>query len=182
MCFLSIARPWFICSCCGIDFYCFSYTVCFVKIREWQWSCGVWNCCHIWRYFRKESNKMCITHNITIYSVNNTTIYIGKQYSKFGDMFRFFRSIIRLNTKHSTGTFSEGVHYGIPYCLQNILTWKIIELFHQPTIMHNFYSLTICLLHYYTRHVSSINMPIFRRKNCIHTASGIFASSWRWAC
>ena len=51
-----------------------------------------------------------------------------------------------------------------------------IELFHQPTLMHNFfYSLTICLLHYYPRHVSSINMPIFRRKNCIHTASGIFA-------
>ena len=50
-----------------------------------------------------------------------------------------------------------------------------IELFHQPTLMNNFYSLTICLLHYYPRHVSSINMPIFRRKNCIHTASGIFA-------
>ena len=50
------------------------------------------------------------------------------------------------------------------------------ELFHQPTLMHNFlYSLTICLLHYYPRHVSSINMPIFKRKNCIHTASGIFA-------
>ena len=50
------------------------------------------------------------------------------------------------------------------------------ELFHQPTLMHNFlYSLTICLLHYYRQHVSSINMPIFRRKNCIHTASGIFA-------
>jgi len=49
-----------------------------------------------------------------------------------------------------------------------------IELFHQPTLMHNFlHSLTICLLHYYPRHVSSINMPIFRRKN--HTASGIFA-------
>jgi len=31
------------------------------------------------------------------------------------------------------------------------------------------------LLHYYPRHVSNINMPIFRRKNCIHTASGIFA-------
>ena len=42
--------------------------------------------------------------------------------------------------------------------------------------MHNFlYALTICLLHYYPRHVSSINMPLFRRKNCIHTASGIFA-------
>ena len=41
--------------------------------------------------------------------------------------------------------------------------------------MHNFlYSLTICLLHYYPRHVSSINMLMFRRKNCIHAASGIF--------
>jgi len=35
------------------------------------------------------------------------------------------------------------------------------------------YSLTICMLHYYPRHVSNINMPIFKRKNCIHTASGI---------
>ena len=31
------------------------------------------------------------------------------------------------------------------------------------------------MLHYYPRHVSSINMPIFRRKNCIHKASIIFA-------
>ena len=45
-----------------------------------------------------------------------------------------------------------------------------IELFHQPTLTHNFlYSLIIRLLHYYPRHVSSINMPIFRRKNCIYT-------------
>ena len=29
------------------------------------------------------------------------------------------------------------------------------------------------MLHYYPQHVSSINMPIFRRKNCILTASGI---------
>jgi hypothetical protein len=28
------------------------------------------------------------------------------------------------------------------------------------------------MLHYNPRHVSSINMPIFRRKNCITTASG----------
>ena len=35
------------------------------------------------------------------------------------------------------------------------------------------YSLTICMLHYNPRHVSNINMPIFRRKNCIITASGI---------
>ena len=44
------------------------------------------------------------------------------------------------------------------------------------SLMHNFlYSLTIYLLHYYPRHVSSFNMAIFRRKNCIITASGIFA-------
>jgi hypothetical protein len=35
------------------------------------------------------------------------------------------------------------------------------------------YSLTICMLHYNPRHVSSINMPIFWRTNCIITASGI---------
>ena len=83
----------------------------------------------------------------------------------------------------------------------------MMQLFHQPTLRHSFlYSLTIRLLHYYPRHVSSINMPIFRRKNCIHTASGMSVrsqpvycadvyrerryqmlceynfSSWRWAC
>ena len=31
------------------------------------------------------------------------------------------------------------------------------------------------MLHYYPRRVSSINMPIFTRKNCIHTVSGIVA-------
>ena len=35
------------------------------------------------------------------------------------------------------------------------------------------YSLTVCMLHYNPRHVSSINVPIFRRKNCIITASAI---------
>ena len=51
-----------------------------------------------------------------------------------------------------------------------------IRYSNQPTLMHSFlYSLTIYLLHYYPRNVSSINMPIFRRKNRIHTASGIFA-------
>ena len=32
----------------------------------------------------------------------------------------------------------------------------------------------ICMLHYNPRHVSSINVSIFRRTNCITTASGIF--------
>jgi len=40
--------------------------------------------------------------------------------------------------------------------------------------MHKFfYSITICVLYYDPRHVSSINMHIFRRTNCIITASGI---------
>jgi hypothetical protein len=35
------------------------------------------------------------------------------------------------------------------------------------------YSITICMLHYNPRYVSSINMPIFRRTNCIITGSVI---------
>jgi len=41
--------------------------------------------------------------------------------------------------------------------------------------MHNSLFINKCTLHYYPRHVLSINMPIFRSTNCIHTASGIFA-------
>ena len=68
------------------------------------------------------------------------------------------------------------VQYNMSDQCEKVQTCKSLELFHQPTLMHNFfYSLTIRLLRCYPRHVSSINMPIFRRKNCIHTASGIFA-------
>ena len=52
---------------------------------------------------------------------------------------------------------------------------KGIELFHLPTLMHNSLFINTCMLHYYPRHVSSINMPIFRRTNCFHTAPGIVA-------
>ena len=41
--------------------------------------------------------------------------------------------------------------------------------------MHNSLFINKYVLHYYPRHVSSINVPIFRRKNCIHAASGIVA-------
>jgi len=52
----------------------------------------------------------------------------------------------------------------------------LYETISSTNLMHNFlYSLIIRLLHYYPRYISSINMPIFRRKNCFHTASGIFA-------
>ena len=33
-------------------------------------------------------------------------------------MFPFKGTIIKPNTKHSTGTFRECAHYVIPYCLQ----------------------------------------------------------------
>ena len=70
----------------------------------------------------------------------------------------------------------SNLFYKVGIIFQQFCTNNQMELFHQPTLMHNFlYSLTICLLHYYPRHVSSISMPIFRRKNFIHTASGIFA-------
>ena len=35
------------------------------------------------------------------------------------------------------------------------------------------------MLYYYPRHVSSLNIPIFRRTNCILTESGVFAISKR---
>ena len=55
-----------------------------------------------------------------------------------------------------------------------LFSFFFFDLFHLPTLMHNsLYSLTICMLHYNPRHVSSINMPIIRRTNCIVTASGI---------
>jgi hypothetical protein len=38
-----------------------------------------------------------------------------------------------------------------------------------------FYSITICMLRFNPRHVSSINMLVFRRTNCIITASGVVA-------
>ena len=49
----------------------------------------------------------------------------------------------------------------LTYCSNNQLNAKLL------------YSITICMLHYNPRHVSNINMPIFRRTNCIITASGI---------
>jgi hypothetical protein len=60
-----------------------------------------------------------------------------------------------------------------PFCLVISLTvgnrlTSITNLVHKF-----FYSITTCMSHYNPRHVSSINMPIFRRTNCIIKASGI---------
>ena len=56
----------------------------------------------------------------------------------------------------------------------NVSKWQMGFNLAFKGLMHNFlHSLTICLLHCYPRHVSSINIPIFRKTNCIITASGI---------
>ena len=62
----------------------------------------------------------------------------------------------------------------VPHLTVKWLTFQ--RLISITNLMHKFfYSITICVLHYDPRHVSSINMPIFRRTNYIHTASGIVA-------
>jgi hypothetical protein len=59
------------------------------------------------------------------------------------------------------------------FVLYNIDSNRLISI---TNLMHKFfYSITTSMLHYNPRHVSSINMPIFRRTNCIITASGIVA-------
>ena len=52
-------------------------------------------------------------------------------------------------------------------------TLKIRDLFNNQINAQFLYSITICILHYNPRHISSIEIPIFRRTNCIITASGI---------
>ena len=55
--------------------------------------------------------------------------------------------------------------------LQHFCQYRLISI---TNLIHKFfYSMTICMFHYDPRHVSSINMPIFRRINCIITSSGI---------
>ena len=56
-------------------------------------------------------------------------------------------------------TFFDAVSYSEGYFLE-------------PTLMHT--SIWACMSHY-PRHVSGLDMPIFRRNNCTDTASGILA-------
>jgi hypothetical protein len=59
-----------------------------------------------------------------ISSMTQRILVINIKKLKFGDMFRLNEP--SSGQKHSTGTFSECVHYGIPYCLQIILKLKIM--------------------------------------------------------
>ena len=57
------------------------------------------------------------------------------------------------------------------------LTRKLPEddLSRDRNMLERFKCFNINVIGYYPRHVSSIDMPIFRRKSCIHRASGIVA-------
>ena len=59
----------------------------------------------------------------------------------------------------------------VHYSTYTQLTYKLISFtkFNAQFL----YSLKIYMLHYNRRRVSNINMPIFRRTNCIITTSGI---------
>jgi hypothetical protein len=63
------------------------------------------------------------------------------------------------------------MHYLSSVYFVNQTLHRLISI---TNLMHKLFStITICMLHYNPRHVSSINMLIFRRTNCIITASGI---------
>ena len=73
------------------------------------------------------------------------------------------------------GTALSALSLGL-HCVCYVNRRKVIKVETYFNNQHNaqfLYSITICMLHYNPRHVSSTNMPIFRRKNCIITASGI---------
>ena len=81
-----------------------------------------------------------------------------------------------------SGSFSNGRHFDRKWAdldLDGIRTREAMYVQRNRLIsINNFnaqflYSITICMLHYNPPHVSSINIPIFRRTNCIITASGI---------
>ena len=58
-------------------------------------------------------------------------------------------------------------------CLQRPDAINKIPHFNYQLNAQPLYSITIRMLHYNPRHISSINTPIFRRTNCIIKAAGI---------
>jgi len=72
-----------------------------------------------------------------------------------------------INHKHVLPELLQYLHFPL-HEIQDVKTYFSNQLNAQFL-----YSITIYILHYNPRHVSRINMPIFRRTNCIITASGI---------
>ena len=139
-----------------------------------------YNCLH-----DRTSIKICII--LSPFLTHKMNLPLKQRRHKVHKNSRTYVPDYTTSRSHNLGIhFRENIVFQMDYIFHNNCTLYFdvffltvqtsIELFHQPTLMHNFlYSLTIYLLHYYPRHVSSINMPIFKKKNCIHTASGIFA-------
>ena len=63
-------------------------------------------------------------------NIKNNIFYI---YYKLGDMFRFTEPSSGQFLQQSKGTFSKCAHYGIPYCLQIILTLHTYSMVQSPS-------------------------------------------------
>ena len=80
----------------------------------------------------------------------------------------------------SCATSANSFNETSTFRMQNILIWCFSDRASQYRLVSNyqlnekfFYSITICMLHYNPRHVPSSTVLIFRKSNCIITASGI---------
>ena len=80
-----------------------------------------------------------------------------------------------LSLPHHVCTFARVPHMLVHTRPQNNLRQRLLSFTNFNAQL--LYSLTIYMLHYNPRHVPCINLPIFRRTNCIITASGIVDES-----
>jgi hypothetical protein len=88
---------------------------------------------------------------------------------------RFFLQLVLLEKSLSPSKISEQQKLKCACRNENFsqVNYTVQSYFNDQPNAQFPYSITICMLHYNPRHVSSINMPIFSRTNCIITASGI---------
>jgi len=71
------------------------------------------------RIFQDARSPECQTQYILVINIKNLATCFGSLNHPQASF-----------SKHSTGTFSECAHYGIPYCLQNILPFKLSDIHH----------------------------------------------------
>jgi hypothetical protein len=125
----------------------------------------IWRKCALFHYTSEGSALSSIIH---LMEMRSLPLYIWRKCALFHYTFSsstwlLYYSIIQSDITDNAITLFDiflTVHHSI-------------DLFHNQLNTQFLYSITICMLHYNPRRVSSINMPIFRRTNCIITASGI---------
>ena len=99
--------------------------------------------------------------------------FLIKYHDSSSDFHEISCVVVWQQFKIECGTVTEMYRSNAPvyYLLLTFFSYRLISFtnFNAQFL----YSLTTCMLHYNPRHVSSINMHIFRRTNCIITASSI---------